>query len=77
MCARKVLQHNEDERTALGVCGNGFILLNHSGNVVTRIGIQSQSFGAVIPWHLRLFILNDFKANMITFKIEWDIIHHL
>ena len=36
--------HNEDERTAPGVCGNGSIPLSHSGNVVTRIGKQSLCF---------------------------------
>ena len=40
-CARKTLQHNEDGRTAPGVCGNGSVPLSHSGNVVTRIGIHT------------------------------------
>ena len=31
-------KHNEDGRTAPGVCGNGSVPLSHSGNVVTRIG---------------------------------------
>ena len=34
-------KHNEDGRTALGVCGNGSVPLSHSGNVVTRIGIHT------------------------------------
>ena len=33
--------HNEDRRTAPGVCGNGSVPLSHSGNVVTRIGIHT------------------------------------
>ena len=33
----KHYKHNEDGRTAPGVCGNGFVPLSHSGNV-TRIG---------------------------------------
>ena len=33
--------HNEDGRTAPGVCGNGSVPLSHSGNVVTRIGIHT------------------------------------
>ena len=32
---------NEDGRTAPGVCGNGSVQQNHSGNVVTRIGIHT------------------------------------
>ena len=36
----KHYKHNEDGRTAPGVCGNGSVPLSHSGNVVTRIGIQ-------------------------------------
>ena len=35
--------HNEDGRTAPGVCGNGSVPLSHSGNVVTRIGIHSHT----------------------------------
>ena len=37
----KYYKHNEDGRTALGVCGNGSVPLSHSGNVVTRIGIHT------------------------------------
>ena len=32
--------HDEDGRTAPGVCGNGSVPLSHSGNVVTRIKIH-------------------------------------
>ena len=45
----KNYKHNEDGRTAPGVCGNGSVPLSHSGNVVTRIGIhtefRNQDFG--------------------------------
>ena len=34
--------HNEDGRTAPGVCGNGSVPLSHSGNVVMRIGIHTR-----------------------------------
>ena len=34
-------KHNEEGRTAPDVCGNGYIPLSHSGNVVTRIGIHT------------------------------------
>ena len=37
----KHYNHNEDGRTAPGVCGNGSVPLSHSGNVVTRIGIHT------------------------------------
>ena len=43
----KHYKHNEDGRTAPGVCGNGSVTLSHSGNVVTRIAI-----------HTRLLLLN-------------------
>ena len=39
----KHYKHNEDGRKAPGVCGNGSIPLNHSGNVVTRIGIHTHT----------------------------------
>ena len=34
----KYYKHNEDGRTAPGVCGNGSVPLSHLGTVVTRIG---------------------------------------
>ena len=33
-------KHNEDGRTAPGVCGNRSVPLSHSGNVVTKTGIH-------------------------------------
>ena len=36
-------KHNEDRRTAPGVCGNGSIPPSHSENVVTRIGIHTNT----------------------------------
>ena len=39
----KQYKHNENGRTAPGVCGNGSVPLSHSGNVVTRIGIHTQT----------------------------------
>ena len=39
----KDYKHNEDGRTAQGVCGNGSVWLSHSGNVVRRIGIHTPS----------------------------------
>ena len=39
----KHYKHNEDGRTAPGVCGNGSVPLSHSGNVSTRIGIHTHT----------------------------------
>ena len=39
----KHYKHNEDGRTAPGVCGNGSVPLRHSGNVDTRIGIHTRT----------------------------------
>ena len=39
----KHYKHNEDGRTAPGLCGNGSVPLSHSGNVVTRIGIHTHT----------------------------------
>ena len=36
-------KHNEDGRTAPGVWGNGSVPLSHLGNVVTRIGIHTNT----------------------------------
>ena len=41
ICTQKHYKHNEDGRTAPGVCGNGSVPLSHSGNVVTRSGIHT------------------------------------
>ena len=40
----KQYKHNEDGRTAPGVCGNGSVPLSHSGNVVTRIGTHTHTY---------------------------------
>ena len=39
----KHYKHNEDGRTAPGVCGNGSVPLSHSGNIVTRIGTHTHT----------------------------------
>ena len=39
----KHYNHNEDGRTAPGVCGNASVPLSHLGKVVTRIGIHTHS----------------------------------
>ena len=50
----KHYKHNEDGRTAPGVCGNGSVPLSHSGNVVTRIGIHTHTH---LPFHVAFSIL--------------------
>ena len=42
MCTQNTT-NNEDERTASGVCGKCSVPLSHSRNVVTRIGIHTQT----------------------------------
>ena len=44
----KQYKHNEDGRTAPGVCSNGSVPLSHSGNVVTRIGIHTHTHTQVV-----------------------------
>ena len=39
----KHYKHNENGRTAPGVCSNGSVSLSHSRNVVTRIGIHTHT----------------------------------
>ena len=46
----KHYKHNEDGRTAPGVCGNGSVPLSHSGNVVTRIGIHTHTLQVQKQW---------------------------
>ena len=41
MCTQTHYKHDENGRTAPGVCGNGSVPLIHSGNVVTRIGLHT------------------------------------
>ena len=59
MCMQKHYKHNEDGRTAPGVCGNGSVPLSHSGNVVTRNGIHTHTHkiggkNEGVPSHLML-----------------------
>ena len=39
----KHYKHDEDGRTAPGMCGNGSVPLSHSRNVATRIGIHTHT----------------------------------
>ena len=43
MCTQTHFKHDEDGRTAPGVCGHGSVSLRHSGNVVTSIGLHTHT----------------------------------
>ena len=60
MCTQKHYKHNEDGRTAPGVCGNGSVPLSHSGNVVTRIGIHTH----VLVHYSGKFTMDEFLCAM-------------
>ena len=65
----KHYKHNEDGRTAPGVCGNGSVPPSHSGNVVTRIGIHTH-------WNTYISRVSK-KANQTFGFLERNIkIHH-
>ena len=44
MTTQKHYKHNEDGRMTPGVRSHGSVSLSHSGNVVTRTGLQQQLF---------------------------------
>ena len=60
----KHYKHDEDGRTARGVCGNGSVPLSHSGNVVTRIEIHTHTHKAVQVCYIP-------NLYPVTFK-TWD-----
>ena len=63
----KHYKHNEDGRTAPGVCGNGSVPLSHSGNVVTRIGTHTHTFSLQIgPVFSVLIILGAIKVKITS-----------
>ena len=62
---------DEDGRTAPGVCGNGSVLLSHSGNVVTRIGIHTHTLAPYAPQSFMDSItlkISNMKVNKYLFK---------
>ena len=46
----KHYKHNDDGRTAPGVCSNGSVPLSHSGNIVTKIGIHTHTRLIRLPY---------------------------
>ena len=80
----KHYKHNEDGRTAPGVCGNGSVPLSHSGNVVTRIGththtpsempkvhIESDSVRRLLAFHFGLFL--SFVLTLMGVRLGFDV----
>ena len=63
----KHYKHNEDGRTAPGVCGNGTVLLSHSGNVVTRIGIHTHIVLTLFGQH-KAINLNRHEHGVKTYQ---------
>ena len=65
--------HNEDGRTAPGVCGNGSVPLSHSGNVVTRIGIHTHTFYFHFKsFHLKLLISRRKFSGKRKFTLKYQ-----
>ena len=54
----KHYKHNEDGRTAPGVCGNGPVPLSYLGNVVTRIGIHTRQYKCTLYYHYYIHPFN-------------------
>ena len=75
----KHYKHNEDRRTAPGVCGNGFVPLSHSGNVVTRMGIHTH----VLEYreYLQILMFEVSRSGCLffltngTFQAVWAFLH--
>ena len=55
----KHYKHNEDGSTAPGACGNDSVPLSHSGNIVTRIGIHTQTTTAQL---IKLLLQTDITS---------------
>ena len=73
----KHYKHNEDGRTAPGVCGNGSVPLSHSGNVVTRIGIHThiplfqtgyvRKYGGSLLYTIKLYHATNYDPRRCDF----------
>ena len=83
----KHYKHNEEGCTALGVCGNGSLLLSHSRNVVTRIGIHthtpkiwfqiSQQFLRKIYLSLKTVTFGKGQRMILTLNTHVGLLDHL
>ena len=62
----KHYKHNEDGRTAPGVCGNGSVPLSHLGNVVTRTGIHTPCFNSALEHFHCAF-------QEKSLRLQWDL----
>ena len=63
-------KHNEDGRTAPGVCDKGSVPLSHSGNVVTRIGIHTYKHHVipVLSNYVKKTLYRTDNRNLAIFK---------
>ena len=75
----KHYKHNEDGRTAPGVCSNGSVPLSHSGNVVTIIGIHTHthtekksesSENSTVKWYVMYLNVVDFSFEKLMNSIK-------
>ena len=62
--------HNEDERSAPCVCGNGSVPLSHSGNIVTRIGIHTHKLNVKVHPKLLISQSKIFVSRKFYFEIS-------
>ena len=62
----KHYKHNEDGRTAPGVCGNGSAPLSHSGMVVTRMGIHTHI--SVYCCHMIIVHVDNYQNALNNFS---------
>ena len=73
----KHYKHDEDGRTAPGVCGNGSVPLSHSGNVVMRIGIHTHTHTHTHTHSLcDAFLGNKRHKSIRAFNLVIDFMKH-
>ena len=77
MCTQTHYKHNKDGRMASGVCGHGSIPLNHLGNVVTRIGLHTESSALLLATLLSIqpiSLLQAFSRDCMKIRATYVII---
>ena len=68
----KHYKHNEDGRTAPGVCGNGSVPLSHSGNVVTRTGIHTHTQWSYSPYLMLNYPIGPQRTYSCLVSTDFD-----
>ena len=68
----KHYKHNADGRAAPVVCGNGSVPLSHSGNVVTRIGIHTDTHTFVFLSALKYSLKRNKYFNSAPYYLPVD-----